>query len=43
MAQWFSGHTEFSGSVQSKALETLRASTLASGTSLDVYPSRVVD
>ena len=43
MAQWFSGHTEFRGSVQSKALETLRASTLASGTSLDVYPSRVVD
>jgi hypothetical protein len=41
MAQWFSSDTEFSGSVQSQALE--RASTLASGASLDVYPSRVVN
>ena len=43
MAQWFSSHTEFSGSVQSQELEVLRASTLACGASLDVYPSRVVD
>ena len=43
--QWFSSHTEFSGSVQSQALEVLRVSSLASGASLDsdVYPSRVVD
>ena len=40
MAEWFSSHTEFSGSV---VLEGLRASTLASGTYLEVFPSRVVD
>ncbi|KAF8345320.1 hypothetical protein F5887DRAFT_885268 [Amanita rubescens] len=44
MPQWFSSHTEFSGSVpQSQALEVLRANALASGASLDMYPSRVVD
>ena len=29
--------------MQSQALEVLRASSLASGASLDVYPSRVVE
>jgi hypothetical protein len=43
MPQWFSSHTGFSGSVQPQALEVLRASALASGASLDMYPSRVVD
>jgi hypothetical protein len=43
MPQWFSSHTEFSGSMRSEALEVLRASALASGASLDMYPSRVVD
>ena len=43
MAKWFSSHTKFSGSVQSPALEVLRATTLASGASLDLSPSRVVE
>ena len=43
MPQWFSSHTEFSGSVQSQALEVLHTSSLASGASLDMHPSRVVD
>jgi hypothetical protein len=43
MAQWFSSDTEFNGSAQSQALEVLRPRALASGASLDVYPSRVVD
>jgi len=43
MPQWFSSHTAFSGSVQSQALEVLRASALASGASLDMRSSRVVD
>ncbi|KAM6496569.1 hypothetical protein JOM56_007042 [Amanita muscaria] len=43
--QWFSSHTEFRGSAQSNApeLEVLRASSLANGASLGMYPSRVVD
>ncbi|KAF8350326.1 hypothetical protein F5887DRAFT_944842 [Amanita rubescens] len=39
MPQWFSSHTECG----SQALEVLRASALARGASLDMYPSRVVD
>ena len=43
--QWFSSHAEFGGSAQSQAreLEVLRASALASGVSLGINPSRVVD
>ena len=43
MAQWSSSHTEFSGSVQSQALEVLCASSLASGASPGVHPPRVFD
>ena len=44
-AQWFSNHTQFGGSAQSKALEmeVLRPSALAGGASLGMDPSRVVD
>ena len=45
-SQWFSSHAEFKGSAQShqaRELEVLCASASASGVSLSISPSRVVD
>ena len=41
--QYFSSHTEFSVSMQSQALEVLRANALTNGASLDMYPFHGVE